>query len=1060
MLNLDDFFTLISKHSALMLCLFLIVAPSGIGCSGCNDPVQPEQDLGLDMGSMDMAQDQSFMMPDTGVDLGMMPEDMMVDMPDFSRPDARDMPLDPFDFGTPDDMTIAPFAIDGVNPPSGPVSGGTQFSVQGSRLVDGTRVFFSGVEVEVESVDGALLGRTPPASSAGAVSVKVISPDGDVDALDDAFTYVDALRVDSIEPSKIPVAGGVEVTLVGRGFHDQMSVNFGAFEALQVTTVDSTVARVIAPPAATSGVVDLRLTIPTEGLLIEDAITYFEPLDLLDVTPASGLVAGGGDVLLKGAGFESGMQVYFDQTPAQVLAVNALKDEATVVVPASASAGYADIRLVTSEDVSLHQDAYLYVAEGSAPRLARVTPSTGALSGGDLVVVTGYNLDQPSLSVSFGSSDATIVDRQADRFTVETPPGAVQGSVDVVLFENMVEQDRISDGFTYLADMRLDSVSPAEGSTLGGTEVVISGAGLDNVRRVRFGGVVAEMTAITPTALTVTTPARSSGLVDVVVESQEGLVRTLSDAFRYQQALEVWGMSPSRGAVAGGTYVEVRGRGFEGQMTAQFGNNAASIVRRVDSSNLYVYSPASTTLGEVDVHIGRASDATQAQAPYPYLYFNPASRFGGASGANVDGAVNVSVLTTSGVPIPGAFVMLSTRRDTRYQGLTGELGMVTLSGPDVLGAQSVTAAAAGYSSVTVQSVDAENITILLNTTSPPSGGGGAGDPPPFGIIKGTLVTPGKLADPTDETQYDMAIVGTTSVSAYGGNPNAGPGAVVLGGGEYEIISRIGDLSVVAMCGVFDENTQTFDPQYLAVERYMSVSDKGEYDVDLVCDIPLDQTLNVKLINPSYAPTGPTSNRASVVWNFGFEGYFRPPVVADSLQSVLPLTRQPTLTGLLQDITLDVTAGSYTQGFSPSSQTFVGDLSMTQGVLTMPPLLDVPEPVSPMPQGVVENSRISWESSGPYFPDMYVLVLRNESGQTVWTMTVPGMEQSVVLPDFPDFSGIPVADRPDPFAEGPLFLTITAVRIPGFDYNQFTYQDFSSSRWEAVAVNRWSMSFPE
>lgn len=1056
-----------SLSTRWLLTVLFLASASFTGCTGCEDTSQdPDAGPGLDMQSPgDMARDLDER-PDTGDpgDLDMGPSDML----DSGRPPRRDMPISEFDFGSPEDMDV-PLSLEAIIPPFGPVAGGTLVTLRGSGLEEGTQVLFSGIDVtsSFESVDGVLIGRTPPSTRAGAVSVKLIASDGDVDTLEDGFTYVDTLRIDDLSPTRVPLEGGVEIDLSGRGFGESLAVSVGGREALRVEVINGSLVRFIAPPQEIEGVYDVRVTTPSESRTLEDAITYFERLELRDVRPASGPLMGGNQVEIVGGGFRSGMQIFFGDRAAEVLSVSAQTDRATVIAPAFGTPGRTSIRLVTPRESSLHPNAYLYVDENAnpGPQLLDISPRSGSTAGNERVLVTGYDLDDAALNLSLGANASQIIDRQPDRILIETPAATAPGLVDVVLAEGATEVDRLANAYTYLDDFELTALSPGSGPSEGGTQVTITGEGLDRVERVRFGGLLATIVDQSASSLTLLTPAHAAGLVDVEVESDDGLKRLLTDAFLYEESLEIWGVAPGRGSIAGGTYVELRGRGFQGAMDVSFRGVPAPVVRRLDPFNLYVYTPPGAA-GEAGVSATRTLTAEDGQprtqsasAPYPYLYFNPASRFGGASGADVEGSVNVSVFTTQGVPIPSAFVMLSTRPDTRYQGLTDPDGYVTLSGPDVLGAQSVTATAAGFATVTVQSVDAENITVLLNPVSPPSGGGGNGSPPPFGIIRGNLTTPGKLADPTDQSVYDMAIVGTTATSVFGGNPNPGPGSVVLGSGPYEIVTRIGDLAVIALCGVFDENTQVFSPQYMAVERYIVVSDQGQYDVDLACDIPLDQTLLVKLINPSYAPTGPTANRATVSWNFGFEGYYTPPVIAESLESILELTSQPVLRGVIQDVTLEITVGSYTDGFSPSTQTSVSGTQMTSGVLTMPPLLDVPEPVSPMPRGIIENSRISWESSGPYFPDMYILTLRNEMGQPVWTMTLPGTEQEIVLPEFPDFSGIPLTERPEPIVDGPLFLTITAVRIPDFDYNQFTYQDLNTSRWEANAVNRWVVEFP-
>ena len=76
------------------------------------------------------------------------------------------------------------------------------------------------------------------------------------------------------------------------------------------------------------------------------------------------------------------------------------------------------------------------------------------------------------------------------------------------------------------------AVSPAKGTTAGGTSVVITGTNLDGTTQVTFGGTAAKITATTPTSLTVTTPLHIAGKVAVKVTTPYG-TSTLPGAYTY-----------------------------------------------------------------------------------------------------------------------------------------------------------------------------------------------------------------------------------------------------------------------------------------------------------------------------------------------------------------------------------------------------------------------------------------------------------------------------------------------------------------------------------------------
>ncbi len=78
----------------------------------------------------------------------------------------------------------------------------------------------------------------------------------------------------------------------------------------------------------------------------------------------------------------------------------------------------------------------------------------------------------------------------------------------------------------------VSAVSPGGGSVSGGQVVTIQGSNLGNATMVEFGGVVAPISANTPTQITVTAPAHLAGTVDVTVTAPGGTI-VADNAFTY-----------------------------------------------------------------------------------------------------------------------------------------------------------------------------------------------------------------------------------------------------------------------------------------------------------------------------------------------------------------------------------------------------------------------------------------------------------------------------------------------------------------------------------------------
>ena len=117
------------------------------------------------------------------------------------------------------------------------------------------------------------------------------------------------------------------------------------------------------------------------------------------------------------------------------------------------------------------------------------------------------------------------------------------------------------------------SVSPRAGPIAGGSTVTITGTHFVNNPTVAFGGTAAtDVTVVSPTKLTATTPAEAAGTVDVTVNNGSGSSATSSaDHYTYDAVPTVTAVSPTAGPTAGGDTVTITGTNFASGATARFG---------------------------------------------------------------------------------------------------------------------------------------------------------------------------------------------------------------------------------------------------------------------------------------------------------------------------------------------------------------------------------------------------------------------------------------------------------------------------------------------------------
>ena len=127
----------------------------------------------------------------------------------------------------------APPSIASVSPTSGTTSGGTSVTISGSGFVSGATVTFGGTAATVTALTATSITVTTPAHAAGAVSVVVTDPSGQIATLANGFTYAAVVTpsISSISPTSGTRNGGTTVTISGSNFVSGATVTFGGTKA-------------------------------------------------------------------------------------------------------------------------------------------------------------------------------------------------------------------------------------------------------------------------------------------------------------------------------------------------------------------------------------------------------------------------------------------------------------------------------------------------------------------------------------------------------------------------------------------------------------------------------------------------------------------------------------------------------------------------------------------------------------------------------------------------------------------------------------------------------------
>lgn len=277
----------------------------------------------------------------------------------------------------------------------------------------------------------------------------------------------------------------------------------------------------------------------------------------------------------------------------------------------------------------------------TAPNQTPTTPDTSA-SGSWIVTITGSD---PSLQTNGTPSTLTITIRRAGsdelpadgatagivtslgRFDdpvtgpsegtisliggvaqVRLFPGDTAGTAVVqVQIETSVGSLSIGISQSVVQDFVVTGVTPAEGGTNGGDDIMIMGQGFQDPVRVFFGSIPAEVLAVANDLIRVLSPAGSEGFVTVNVTilfgSGDQKTFDFTSGFRYVDQTVVpivFSVDPPSGPNEGGTSVAINGENFLNPVQVFFQGRDGRVGADIQSSSamqIVVSSPTATGFG-------------------------------------------------------------------------------------------------------------------------------------------------------------------------------------------------------------------------------------------------------------------------------------------------------------------------------------------------------------------------------------------------------------------------------------------------------------------------------
>ena len=520
-------------------------------------------------------------------------------------------------------------------PELGPRSGGSLVTLHGSGFRESgageTTVLFGGTAaLEVSVVDdGTLTCRTPAKASDASVDVELFNANGRA-LLGQSFRFVTAPTLAALEPAAGPARGGTPVTLRGAGFlaagAGTTTVRFASASAADVRVLDDATLTCSAPRGLPGTRADVRLSNPNGSARLAGAYRYLALPTLVTLRPGEGAPPGGTRVRLAGAGFAVAGTPRVRFGIAEALDVVVESDRVLLCTTPPGRSGAVDVSVRTLGGTAILRDGFVYGS--TRPTITELFPSHGSSLGGTRIDLQGANFlasSAGSNTVLFGDVAASSVRALNDGLLrCVAPPGAPGALVDVSV-ANANGSVRRAAAYRYHLQPGLTSVTPTQGSPVGGYLVTLRGTGFvqDEARDfvVRFGDASAgEVEVLDDSTLTCRAPQGDSGLVvDVVLSNSNGTAR-LADAFRFLGAPTLGSIAPANGSPLGGTRVTLGGTNFSalGTASVSFGASAATQVTIVDDSSLTCLAPAGPSGASVDVRLENPNGADTLAQAYRY----------------------------------------------------------------------------------------------------------------------------------------------------------------------------------------------------------------------------------------------------------------------------------------------------------------------------------------------------------------------------------------------------------------------------------------------------------
>ncbi|RHY06038.1 hypothetical protein DYB36_004569, partial [Aphanomyces astaci] len=490
---------------------------------------------------------------------------------------------------------VAVPAMVAISPHSSDIRGGSSIAVTGRGFHDGPSLSCHFGLVQSRAVfltPTRIVCLTPRVSFPSQVLLTVSNVGGNVSSSPVAFSFESPVVALSIHPSFGSVLGGVIVrVLVAETALDDRSSSvrcwFGNVSSI-ATRVQSNVFQCVAPSIVRPAKVPFHLRSEQQSVVHPPIyFTYVDPVQVVNVTPASGPVEGAtavrvllvAPVLMPAS--DLSIQCAFGNQSVPGFLVSPTVIQCVTPPSVSQQSNVSVAVTVNGQEFSLSSESATTFEYQTSLQVDSVVPTLG--SPGTSIRVMGTNLKSPSIChfgdarpstpARFVSSNEVVCELPTMVSFTTTTTVAVDAVLTLEYATGVYSNSKL---FKVFPPLSLTSLSPSRVFESGGARIMLQGRGFLDVPQLGclFGrsAVIVPALWVSKYLVECVVPPLEPGNVSVAV-TQNGIDRYIVPmSLSVSPALTISSISPIHALVSYPTTITVLGTGFEPSVRCRFGD--------------------------------------------------------------------------------------------------------------------------------------------------------------------------------------------------------------------------------------------------------------------------------------------------------------------------------------------------------------------------------------------------------------------------------------------------------------------------------------------------------